>query len=226
MSEVGALLTAVASLTWPAIVLVVLWNYRKSVSELFESAKHRGFTVEVGGQKLTMGEVSHQQQEFIEDLRKQLLELRSRVEGVPAPGVAAALTAPAPAAQAQVVLWVDDNPKNNSFFIDLLQKRGYRVDLARSTREGLERMDKWAYRLVLSDMGRIEDGQSNPDAGLDLLQEMKRRNIASQFVLFCHIRNVREFKERALSLGARAITSSPTELRAVLDDVTPPLVPE
>ena len=54
MSELGTLLTAIAALTWPAIVLYCLWSYRKSVADLFESAKSRGFTLEVGGQKLTM----------------------------------------------------------------------------------------------------------------------------------------------------------------------------
>ena len=223
MSDVSALLTSIAALTWPAIVLYVLWSYRKSVSELFESAKNRGFTLEVGGQKLTMADVSQQQQESIEDLRKQLLELRQRLGGTAVSSEAAVSESLRVDVPATNVLWVDDNPKNNSFFIELLQRRGYRVDLARSTREGLAYLDRSPYRLVLSDMGRFEDGRPNNDAGIDLLEEIKNRKIASAVVMFCSGRGVREFKDRVRALGGKGITSSPTELRAMLDELAPPL---
>lgn len=220
MAEV---IKSLAAIAWPAIVFYVVWAYRKQVSELFATAKTRKFTIEVGGQKLSMEEASHQQQSLISDLQKQVLDLRQKVEGVLI-SPHAQLTS---GVQAQVspssnaVLWVDDNPKNNSYFIEVLQQRGYRVDTAESTADALAKIDRQRYRLVLSDMGRRESGHFNLDAGIDLLEELNRKGVAVPFVVFCSEGGVSQFRDRLQQLGGRAITSSPTELRAILDEWAP-----
>jgi len=221
MGELAKLVEALSAAAWPIIILYVIWRYRQGLADLITSAKSREFTVEFGGQKLSMKEASAEQRGLLADLQKQLNEVREKVEGSKIPAsVELARTRPA-SIISNAVLWVDDHPKNNSFFIDLLQKRGYRVDLAISTSDGLSLLDRNKYLLILSDMARSEAGRDNPDAGVDLLEEVRKRGIDSPYVVFCSTRGARQFGEQIRQLGGRAITSSPTELRAIIDELVP-----
>jgi CheY-like chemotaxis protein len=231
MDSIIKLIEALASAAWPAIFFYVIFSYRRQVSSLIESARNREFTIEVGGQKLSMKEVNQQQQNFIDDLQKQLNELRKKVEGI---GVSPEVEFTEPqifspqssevqlsTPHSNAVLWVDDNPKNNSYFIDLLQSRGYRVDLALSTSDALSRLSKSNYRLILSDMGRTEGGQYIENAGVNLLEETRRKNVIVPYIFYCSSQKASQFQEQIKELGGHAVTSSPTDLRAILDDLTP-----
>lgn len=235
MDSIVKLIEALASSAWPAIVFYVIFSYRRQVSSLLESARNREFTIEVGGQKLSMKEVNQQQQIFIDDLQKQLNELRKKIAGLEVSPDAEIIGVGAPpvpsqplinrmepsASQSNAVLWADDNPKNNSYFIDLLQSRGYRVDLALSTSDALSKLSKGNYRLALSDMGRNEKGRYIENAGINLLEGIRKQNATLPYVFFCAPQLAERFGERARELGAKALTSSPTDLRAILDELTP-----
>jgi CheY-like chemotaxis protein len=228
MDSIIKLIEALASSAWPAIVFYVIFSYRRQVSALIESAKNREFTIEVGGQKLSMKEANKQQQNFIDDLQKQLNELRTKVEGF---GVSSEVepqifSSPSPEIKSatlpsNAVLWVDDNPRNNSYFIDLLQSRGYRVDLAVSTSDASSKLSKNNYRLILSDMGRTEGGQYIENAGVNLLKETRTKNVNVPYIFYCSSQKASQFQEQVKELGGHAMTSSPTDLRAILDELTP-----
>ncbi len=114
------------------------------------------------------------------------------------------------------LVWSDLN-----VMAEVLQQRGYRVDTAESTTDALAKIDRQRYRLVLSDMGRRESGHFNVDAGIDLREELNRKGVAVPFVVFCSGGGVSQFRDRLQQLGGRAITSSATELRAILDEWAP-----
>jgi CheY-like chemotaxis protein len=221
MEVLTKIIEAFSSAAWPTIAFYVVWTYRKEVSRLIESAGRRKFTIVVGGQRLTMEEANQGQRDLIGDLQKQVLELKSKVEGsqplvaMASPKIQGAVTS------ARSVLWVDDDPKNNSYFIELLEKRGYQVDPARTTAAGIKKALRNSYRLILSDMGREENGRFNSDAGVDLLQELTKSGSQIPFAVYCSEGGVQRFRDKVKTLGGKAITSSPIELRAVLDEVTP-----
>jgi CheY-like chemotaxis protein len=219
------LIKALATAAWPAIVFYVIFSYRHQVAGLIESAKNRKFTIEVGGQKLSMEEANQQQQNFIADLQKQLIELRKKVEGFEVFPEVESLKVISPSHAVEVpsnaVLWADDNPKNNSYFIELLQSRGYRVDLAVNTSDALSKLSKVNYRLILSDMGRVEGGQYIENAGIKLLEEIRKRNMEIPCIFYCSSHKVSQFQEEVKALRRNALTSSPTKLRAILDKMAP-----
>lgn len=225
MDSIIKLIEALASLAWPAIAFYVIFSYRRQISSLIESAKNREFEIEVAGQKLSMKEANQQQQKFITDLQEQVIELRKKVEGFGVPPEVEFTEPPteirSSAPHSNAVLWVDDNPKNNSYFIDLLQSRGYRVDLAVSTPDALSKLSKSNYRLILSDMGRTERGQYIENAGVNLLEETRRKNVIVPYVFYCSSQKASQFQEQVKELGGHAMTSSPTDLRAILDELTP-----
>jgi hypothetical protein len=94
---------------------------------LVESARGRKFTIKVAGNELTMEEASEQQRVILSDLQAKLVELEKRLGS----GLAT-LQNPisAPPTSSKRILWVDDRPKNNSFFVASLEERGVRVDIA------------------------------------------------------------------------------------------------
>jgi CheY-like chemotaxis protein len=217
MDLIPGVINSLAALIWPIIVLAVIYYFRLPIAETIESLKSRKFTMKIGGQELTMEEVNQQQQTLIADVQAQIVELRKKVEGAPVSLEVLPGPQPPPAAPpSNAILWVDDNPKNNSYFIAQLANRGISVDLALSTSEGMGKFERGSYRYVISDMGREEDSHFNHDAGLDLLKYVRERNPDIPFILFCHPNAVRDFAEKARAMGVTGITSSPTDLFALL----------
>jgi CheY-like chemotaxis protein len=70
------------------------------------------------------------------------------------------------------VLWVDDNPMNNFYETSILNRLGAGVVPADSTKGALQLLSGRTFDLIISDMGRVEDGQSHPEAGYELLQNL------------------------------------------------------
>jgi len=215
MTDVAKLLEALATIAWPVIVILLILLFRPAVAALIESARSRKFTLKIGGQELTMEEASEQQRNLIADLQAQVVEIRERI-GRP--------VAEAPQAEAHLngrhfagaVLWVDDQPKNNSFLVGQLTDKGVNVDLALSTSEGLRMFGDRTYAVVVSDMGRTEDGIFKSTAGLELLRQIRASKGTVPFIFYTTFRATREYRTEALSLGATAITSSPTEILGLL----------
>jgi CheY-like chemotaxis protein len=115
------------------------------------------------------------------------------------------------------ILWVDDNPKNNSFLVERLTNRGIQVTQVLSTSEALSLMKTRSYDRVISDMGRQESSGYNSSAGLDLIKAMRDAGAETPIAFFCSRSAVSTYGREALQLGAKAITSSSTELLQALE---------
>jgi DNA-binding winged helix-turn-helix (wHTH) protein/CheY-like chemotaxis protein len=78
------------------------------------------------------------------------------------------------------LLWVDDNPKNNSVEKAYLEKHNITVYQVTSTEEALTSMSLYEYKVVISDMGR----NNQVLAGLNLLKTMRQENNETPFLLY------------------------------------------
>jgi len=212
MQDFAALLSAVSSFAWPLLVLGVVYLFRAELRRVIDSAQSRGIRLKVGGQELTIDEANQQQGDLIADLQRQVVTLRETVQGAGMNVPTAALAAAAPPITRRSALWVDDEPKNNSYLIQLLSDEGFDVDIALSTREGLKRFSGKRYDIVLSDMGRPERLLGyDRTAGLTLFKEIRKTDQAVPLILFTSARAVREYKAEVDRLGAY-ITNSATEV--------------
>jgi CheY-like chemotaxis protein len=135
------------------------------------------------------------------------------------PGAAAAPVAPdteearvRAAAAGKTILWVDDRPENNALIVEKLRETGFAVDAAISTRDGVRLYKRRRYDIVLSDMGRRESGRDVPDAGVQLIQELRSLGAQEPIIVYCSTRASDNFGVRARSAGATSVTSSTTEL--------------
>ncbi|QZH75949.1 MAG: winged helix-turn-helix domain-containing protein [Erythrobacter sp.] len=121
------------------------------------------------------------------------------------------------------VLWVDDNPDNNSEETSYLERRGIAVYQAPSTEQALALLEMYDYNAVISDMNRGE----TPLAGLELVREMRRRNDPTPFFLYTVVPSVAQERLLAEAGGQRAAVTSDELYAALLplfeidDEVSP-----
>ena len=220
MEEFGHLLHAIAALAWPIVALVVAYLFKRPLEELLNSARTRKVVLKIAGQEITMEEANQQQQRMIEDLQVQVLELRRRHEEKPTevkalPAAVHLLEGPP---RKRRLLWVDDNPKNNSFLLQKLDERGFSVDLALSTDEGIKMFAGNSYLLVVSDMGRSESDKYNPTAGLSLLRELRKEDSKVPVIFFTSSDSARKHEKEVRDQGGAGITGSVTELWELIAD--------
>jgi CheY-like chemotaxis protein len=209
MDAIAKLVSALASLAWPLLFAVLLYHLYGPIRTLVESARGRRFTIKVAGNELTMEEASEQQRAIVSDLQTKLAELEKRIAlGL----VPLQSTISAPTNSSKRILWVDDNPKNNSFLVASLEERGIRVDIALSTDEALAKFKSTQYDIVISDMGRPEGNK----AGLDLTTKLKALRPNVSVFIFCGRAAAHNLRDEALRVGVTEITSSGTTLLSAL----------
>ena len=199
------LLSSIAQLAWPAVVLLGLVLFARPLARLLRSGSEREeVTIELGGQRVTLGKFREQQNEVVVDLRRQIDDLRRQVAGDP--------SGPPPERRAAAVLWVDDRPENNALLIDQLMTDGVQVDVARTTEEGLALASRRGYGAVITDMGRREDGRYRTVAGVDFARQLRASGDSTPLLVFTSGRAIREHGDEARAAGAEAVTSSGVDL--------------
>ncbi len=75
-------ISAIASLLWPLIVLAVLVVFRGPLTRLIRSTETRDFTVRIGGQEVSVGELHRQQMDMLADLHDQVAALRTEMDSL------------------------------------------------------------------------------------------------------------------------------------------------
>jgi CheY-like chemotaxis protein len=103
-----------------------------------------------------------------------------------------------------------------ALFIDQLKTDGVRVDVARSTAEGLRLAGRREYGAVITDMGRWEGGRHRTTAGIDLARELRASGDTTPLLVFTSGRSICEHGQEALATGAEGVISSGVDLLAFL----------
>lgn len=93
------LLSAIAALLWPLLVLTVLLLFRAQLKALLGGSE---VTLELGGQKVTVKQLSDQQSVLIDDLQRQVVGLRADLAGLRPPSY------PTPSLPDWPPPWVDE----------------------------------------------------------------------------------------------------------------------
>ncbi|EZP73671.1 hypothetical protein BV96_01114 [Sphingomonas paucimobilis] len=198
---------ALVPLAWPLILAFVLWRLFPAFKAILNS---RSFSVKVAGMEVSVQDATEQIRTQIEDLQKQVLELRraGTTEIVEAPH-----SPPDQPKGKYFVLWVDDKPSNNAFEIAQLQEQNVEVISALSTEEAMAVLhNSPRIDAVISDMGRREGGVYRSQAGLMLLNAMRRNGFTLPFLVYSSAKYVGQNQQIVKSAGGDGATASPIEL--------------
>lgn len=205
------LISAVAQMfgvfVWPAVLLLVIVQFRAPLTELFKNAGQ--FSLKGAGFEAS---ITRQREEAVAALGAAVARRidSDDTETPPSIGeIAAAL--PSPRAQQRIqdsyVLWVDDRPGNNNYERQALEVLGIRVDISTSTEDALARIRWRPYDLIISDMGRPPDAR----AGYTLLDALRAGGDQTPYFIYASSRAPEHIAE-ARQHGAIGCTNSATEL--------------
>jgi CheY-like chemotaxis protein len=105
------------------------------------------------------------------------------------------------------LLWVDDNPSNNTYEANAFEAVGMKIEIALSTQEALQLLHNQSYDAIISDMGRRE----GPREGYVLLEEIRRGGDDTPYFIYAGS-NLPEHKREARQRGAQGSTNDAEEL--------------
>ena len=110
------------------------------------------------------------------------------------------------------LLWVDDRPDNNVDLIRAFRDLEIEVRLATSTDEAIRALATAEFGLIITDLGRKENGEFNAMAGLTLIQHVAREGEDHPPIFVYASTRGLQNAERLRNAGAALVTASPSEL--------------
>ena len=168
LSDAADLLGAIAAVLWVAFAFVALLVLRRLLASQEGSLKKIGIgpggvNIEWAEAKLDQWVAKSEQDagKTVGDAAKRAVidRLRSHANIL---------------AQARI-LWVDDHPENNTPLVELLQRFGATVDQARSNPDAFRLLSSTRYDVVISDVGRDDEGEGSDLKGVELAKTVFER---------------------------------------------------
>ena len=115
----------------------------------------------------------------------------------------------------KLILSVNDKPTMEQPMYQWFFDNGVALIRARSTATAMELLRRAKYDAVITNLRRVESGHKNDNAGIDLVQQVRRAN--QHVPIFIYTMNIDQpTRQSALSSGATHITANPTELQSLL----------
>jgi CheY-like chemotaxis protein len=220
--EMGGVLSALANLAWPLLVLFLIIKFSKPTYNILDSIVKREVRIKLpNNTEVTLKQFAEQQIRTTEDLREQLVSLREipSAKGKSSHVAYEFVSAKKGTGKITKILWVDDYPTNNALIISYLSDLGVDVETAVSTREGLRKLSSRDFDVVISDMGRFEEGKGNPYAGVDLATAVRQQDPHIPFFIYCSRKAKERGEKDALSAGANGVTASEVQFIRMISSV-------
>lgn len=191
----------------PLSVFILIITNIKTIKELLLGLKNRMIKLEIGGNKIEIGEAFEQQNNIIKDMQKYLADNINDNQKI----------------QKNIsddrlcnrILWVDDFPNNNIMLEQTLKSDGFNIDKALSTKEALQLYKNGKYDIIISDMERIENGINRREAGIELFNNIRNSDKDISMIIYTSYTEEKEYFDAINSLQSK-ITSSSTELLNII----------
>lgn len=167
------------------------------------------------GTEIDASELIRLQQTALADVQEAVVNIVSAMPEQS--GLSASPLAPVvlPAAPGRI-LWMDGRPANNALLVEQLTRANICVEQVLTSKDALERLGAGAFDIVITDMAGFEYGRSVPDAGIVLTREIVRRMPEQPVVVYCTPKEAEIHGGAASEAGARLVTTSGTQLIAVI----------
>lgn len=208
MEEVAKLLDGLATLAWPVLIGIALFRLWPLVRDI---ARNRAFTIRYGETELSVQDASDQLRKQLEDLQEQVSSMLDTPD-VPPTGPRE-LHSEDKDRHSDTILWVDDKPKNNAYEAEKFRDDGFQVVQVKSTSEAQEWITAYGHpAIVITDMGRNEDGKYVPDAGLQLIRKLREADVGSPIFVYTSKTYAQRHHDQSLEAGGSGATASPLAL--------------
>jgi CheY-like chemotaxis protein len=216
------IIEALGSLLWPLLLAVLVLRVVPLlpglVADLRQALRTRAFKVKIGDAELSVEEATEQLRRQVSDLQTQMAaQLAER-------GPAKAAAAASRRDQGRpTILWVDDRPERNALELAKLRDDGVEVLQARSTDEAMDVLAlRRGVQAIVTNLGRTEGGEHRPHAGLTLMRQLREAGFEQPVLVYTWVTRAEQERNDALAAGAAAVTASPTELFAALQELLRP----
>ena len=209
----------------PVILLIIILTFRHEVRQFLPALAKRLKKADIAGTSFEFTEVAVKAlqdslESGIEKLKDNPDELasfvRKQVEKLPEASISSKPSAQSLPLSGRSILWVDDNPLNNVYEESIFKQLGATIKHATSTGQALHYLVPDTYDLIISDVHRDENGRSNPTAGYELLDDIRRQRIQVPFVFY--ISSVARVNSEKAKL-ARGVVASPSKLQDLVLDI-------
>ncbi len=193
---------ALSNFAWPIALTIIALLFRKLLAQLL---RREALTIKVAGMELSVQDVAEQTGKGMSDLQERVAILEQNFSNggkANAKSFSSANTS---------VLWVDDYPSNNAFIIEKLENEGIRVRKELSTDAAIGALGNDEFQMIISDLGRVENGQDNPFAGLEFARALRASGHNAPLLIFAGQRGL-ENRDKLLTAGANQVTSSPIDV--------------
>lgn len=200
-------------LIWPGVIVFILIRFGQELREFFSSLgelslKGAGFEASLKRKQAEVVAALSAAAAASKPDEDKTRESVAKEAMIAADVVAEVLTPRAiRRASRSTVLWVDDNPNNNSYQRQALEAIGVSFVLAKSTDEGLKKISKQRFDAIISDMGRPPDSR----AGYTLLDKLRSSGDQTPFIIYAGSRAPEHVAE-AHRHGAMGCTNNANEL--------------
>jgi CheY-like chemotaxis protein len=211
---------------WPVILLIIILVFRHEVRQFLPVlAKRLKKKADIVGSSFEFTEVKALQDSIesgVEKLKDDPDELasfvRKQVEKLLEASASSKPLAPSLPLSGRSILWVDDNPLNNAYEESIFKQLGATIKQATSTEQALHYLHQAfkRYNLIISDVHRDEKGRSNPTAGYELLDRVRRDQIQVPFVFYT---SSAARVDRTKSKLADGVADNPSRLQDLVLDI-------
>lgn len=168
MADFGDLLRGLAAALWVALAFVVFLSFRGAVKARIPLLTKLGLSP--GGVSMEFAEAK-----LDEATRASDEEVQRSSGQVTRQAVLQRVERNADLIARARVLWVDDHPENNAPIVELLRHLGAVVETPRSNADALALLTTGRFDVVLSDVGRDDEGPGSDLKGVELAQEVFKR---------------------------------------------------
>ena len=199
-------------LIWPGVILFILIRFGRDLRDFFSSLgelslKGAGFEASLKRKQAEVVAALSAAAASKPDEDKTLDSVKK--EAIIAADVVAEVVTPRAIRRASraTILWVDDNPHNNSYERQALEALGVSFVLAKSTDEALKKISRQRFDAIISDMGRPPDSR----AGYTLLDKLRSSEDQIPFIIYAGSRDPEHVAE-SRRRGAIGCTNNANEL--------------
>ncbi len=111
------------------------------------------------------------------------------------------------------ILWVDDNPANNTLLVEQLKKMNYTVDIATNNQAALSELAYKAYEIIITDIARDKEAEN----GVNLLKKLPRQIAREDVIIYTSPDDEKKYGKEISGMGYYQVITKAADLVDIIN---------